>query len=122
MIGDHRGCESCRPIPLRLEQALGNLVDNALVHGGGVVTLRASRQRCSRAARRRTKGRGFPPGVLGPAFDRFSRADEARSGGGTGLGLAIVALIARAHGGEAHIESWADGGADVWLSLATLLS
>ena len=44
-------------------------------------------------------GAGFPPGFVDRAFDRFSRADEARGRGGTGLGLAIVELIARAHGG-----------------------
>ncbi len=47
------------------------------------------------------EGPGFPHGFLERAFDRFSRADDARTAGGTGLGLAIVELIARAHGGEA---------------------
>ncbi len=44
------------------------------------------------------------------AFDRFSRADEARGRGGTGLGLAIVDVIARAHGGEAGLANRAGGG------------
>ena len=43
-------------------------------------------------------GPGFPPDFVARAFDRFSRADEARGRGGTGLGLAIVELIAQAHG------------------------
>jgi signal transduction histidine kinase len=38
------------------------------------------------------------------AFERFTRADEARSGPGAGLGLAIVELVARAHGGQPYIE------------------
>ena len=46
-------------------------------------------------------GPGFPPAFLERAFDRFSRADEARSRGGAGLGLSIVGLIAEAHGGKA---------------------
>ena len=55
-------------------------------------------------------GAGFPAGFADRAFDRFSRADEARSTPGTGLGLAIVAVIARAHGGD--VDS--GPGADVW--------
>ena len=55
--------------------------------------------------------------VLARAFDRFSRADEARRSGGVGLGLAIVELIARAHGGDAHIVSRASDGTDAWVSL-----
>jgi hypothetical protein len=51
------------------------------------------------------------------AFDRFSRADEARSRGGSGLGLSIVELIARAHGGSAGLRNSPSGGADVWISL-----
>ena len=62
-------------------------------------------------------GPGFPPDFVPRAFDRFSRADEARSPGGAGLGLAIVEAIARAHGGEAQLASGTNGGADVWLSL-----
>jgi len=103
--------------PDRLEQALGNVVDNALQHGAGAVTLWV------RSAGERTElhvtdeGGGFPPAFVERAFDRFSRADEARSERGTGLGLAIVTLIASAHGGEAHAANRPEGGADVWLEL-----
>jgi signal transduction histidine kinase len=45
-------------------------------------------------------GPGFPADFLDSAFERFTRADEGRTGGGAGLGLAIVRAIARAHGGE----------------------
>jgi signal transduction histidine kinase len=62
-------------------------------------------------------GPGFPPEFLGRAFERFARADEARSGDGTGLGLAIVQAIARAHGGTVGASNRAEGGADVWLSI-----
>jgi two-component system, OmpR family, sensor kinase len=51
------------------------------------------------------------------AFDRFTRADDGRGDDGTGLGLAIVRAIARAHGGDAHIASGPEGGADVWLAI-----
>jgi len=63
------------------------------------------------------EGAGFPPAFLERAFERFARADEARTEGGAGLGLAIVQVIAEAHGGAAHASGRPDGGADVWLSL-----
>ena len=62
-------------------------------------------------------GPGFPEEFLDRAFDRFSRADEARAAGGTGLGLSIVSLIAAAHGGGASAANRPGGGADVWISL-----
>jgi signal transduction histidine kinase len=102
--------------PLRLEQALGNLVDNALVYGAGCVTLCAVDTGGAIELHVADEGSGFPPSFADRAFDRFSRADEARNAPGTGLGLAIVALVARAHGGNA-VAGGGDGGADVWLSL-----
>ena len=84
----------------RLEQALGSLVDNALVHGGGAVRLEAGREGGSVALRVSDEGEGFPPDFLPRAFERFSRADQARTTGGAGLGLAIVDAVARAHGGR----------------------
>ena len=102
----------------RLEQALANLVENALTHGAGTVGVFA-RERGDRVELHVTdEGAGFPEGFAARAFDRFSRADEARSRKGTGLGLAIVEVIARAHGGIAVAGEAAGGGADVWISLA----
>ncbi len=102
----------------RLEQAIGNLVENALVHGAGDVVLSA-RLRNGRVELHVTdEGRGLPAGFLPRAFDRFSRSDEARSQGGSGLGLAIVGVIATAHGGDAGVENRPAGGADAWVSLA----
>jgi two-component system, OmpR family, sensor kinase len=98
--------------PARIEQALGNLVDNALHHGAGTVTLSAEQRDGKIELHVRDEGAGFPHGFAERAFDRFSRADDARSERGSGLGLSIVELIARAHGGTAHIR-----GADVWLEI-----
>jgi heavy metal sensor kinase len=103
--------------PVRLEQALGNLVDNALRHGAGPARLHAFERGGRVELHVLDAGPGFRPDFLSRAFERFSRADEARSRGGAGLGLAIVDVIARAHGGSAHAENRAEGGADMWLSL-----
>jgi len=89
---------------LRLEQALGNLVDNALRHGAGKVRVEARRGDGFLQFRVSDEGRGFRPELLPTAFERFTRGDEARERGGTGLGLAIVAAVAKAHGGRAHAE------------------
>ena len=101
----------------RLEQALTNIVENALRYGAGPVTLSATERNASVELHVRDEGPGFPEPFLPRAFERFSRADAARSGGGAGLGLAIVRAIAEAHGGTAGVANRSAGGADVWLSL-----
>jgi two-component system, OmpR family, sensor kinase len=101
---------------LRAEQALGNLVENALRHGRGRILLLARRRDGRVELHVRDEGSGFPPEFIERAFDRFSRSDSARQGPGVGLGLAIVDLIARAHGGSAHAANH-DGGADAWLEI-----
>jgi two-component system OmpR family sensor kinase len=103
---------------LRLEQAIGNLVDNALRHGAGTVLIEA--QRVERAAELHVydQGPGLSADFVPRAFHRFSRADEAHKGGGAGLGLAIVHTIALAHGGTAHVL--AEGKpADIYITLPT---
>jgi two-component system OmpR family sensor kinase len=102
---------------LRLEQALGNLLDNALRHGAGTVVLSAVERDDHVELHARDEGPGFPEGLLPGAFDRFTRGDAARGRGGAGLGLAIVQAIARAHGGQAVAADRPGGGADVWLDL-----
>jgi signal transduction histidine kinase len=102
---------------LRLEQALGNLVDNALRHGAGTIELTATAANGVVELHVRDGGPGFPPEFLGVAFERFTRADPARSSGGAGLGLSIVSVIAAAHGGAAHAVNTSPRGADVWIEL-----
>jgi signal transduction histidine kinase len=103
--------------PRRLEQALGNLVENALVHGSGAIVFAAVPRDAKVELHVRDGGRGFEDAFLDRAFDRFSRADESRSSPGTGLGLSIVYAIASAHGGRAHAANTPSGGGDVWLEL-----
>lgn len=103
---------------LRLEQAVGNLIENSLRHGAGTVTITASANRDRTELRVRDEGNGFPPGFAARAFERFSRADPGRAGTGAGLGLAIVAAIAEAHGGNARLqETKTARGAEVVLLL-----
>ncbi len=106
--------------PSRLEQALGNLVENALRHGAGDVEL-AQRLLGDRVELHVVDhGGGFPPDFLPNAFDRFTRANGSRPRGGTGLGLAIVRAIAHAHHGTVQAVNRATGGADVWITVPAL--
>ena len=102
---------------LRVEQALGNMIENALRHGRGPIGLAATEQAGSVELHVTDEGPGFPPELLDSAFERFSRGDPARGRGGSGLGLAIVEAVAEAHGGGAHAANRERGGADVWISL-----
>jgi signal transduction histidine kinase len=100
---------------LRLEQALGNLVDNALRHGTGAITITAATSDSAAELHVLDEGPGFPDGFGDKAFEPFSRA--APAGEGSGLGLAIVATIVRAHQGEVAAAARTGGGADVWIRL-----
>ena len=99
----------------RLRQLGAILLDNALKYtpAGGTVSLR-----CARAGRWvelsvTDTGPGIPTAEQAKIFDRFVRADSARtrSAGGTGLGLAIAKWIAEAHGGRIAVESHPGHGA-----------
>jgi two-component system OmpR family sensor kinase len=90
--------------PLRVRQAVGNLVDNALRHGEGDIVLRARAGDGGVALEVSDGGAGFAPDIADRAFERFARGDRARTRGGTGLGLAIVRAIAEAHGGRATLD------------------
>jgi signal transduction histidine kinase len=107
---------------LRLDQAVGSMVDNALRYGAGPIDLGASSQAGSVEIHVLDRGEGFPDEFLGRVFERFSRASASNRDGGSGLGLAIVQTVAHAHGGEAYAANREGGGADVWLTLPASLS
>ena len=101
------------PLPVdadreRLDQVLGNLLDNALRHGRGEVVMEARQEDGQVVVRVSDEGGGLPPDFREHAFDRFSRAGGTRADG-RGLGLAIVRAIVRAHGGDVSIDERAPG-------------
>jgi signal transduction histidine kinase len=93
----------------RMVQVLANLVTNALRHtpAGGIITLGAHTERGGIAVTVSDTGEGIAPNVLPRIFDRFYRADNARSQNGdeSGLGLAIVKSIVVGHGGTVDVTS-----------------
>ena len=101
----------------RVEQALGNLLDNAVRYGGGPVTVRVG----DGFLEVDDAGPGVPDEFRSTIFDRFVRGPAANSrggGDGTGLGLAIVAEHAAAHGGRVLLLDRPTGGARFRLEIS----
>jgi len=108
--------------PDRLRQVIDNLLDNAVRYAATgdaiTVTVTAATRSVGAVLEVLDRGPGFPPAFLPNAFDRFSRADEARTdGAGTGLGLAIVASLVGAHGGTVTANNRPGGGASIRIEL-----
>ena len=107
--------------PLGLGQVLVNLLANAVLHNapGVRVTLSLRRDGADAVFTAEDNGRGIPPESLSRIFDRFYRADPARSrdSGGSGLGLAIALQIVRLHDGELTAANRPSGGACFTLRL-----
>jgi signal transduction histidine kinase len=101
----------------RLDRAVTNLLLNAIQHGKPPIEITAHATSGLVEIHVRDHGIGFPPAFLPHAFNRFTQADQARTGTGTGLGLAITAAIARTAGGTYGARNHPSGGADVWLAL-----
>ena len=105
----------------RLEQVLGNLIDNAIkyTNSGGRVAVRAAASRDGVEICVEDSGLGIPAADLPRIFERFYRADKGRSRehGGTGLGLSIVKHIVLAHGGTVRAESELGKGTSVIFQL-----
>ena len=93
----------------RLQEVLYNLLDNAVKYSRetGQIGLRVERSNGEIALSVKDNGLGIEKSDLPRIFERFYRADKARSRelGGTGLGLAIVKHIAQLHGGRVEAES-----------------
>ncbi len=108
--------------PDRLRQVLSNLLDNAIkygrVEGRATVSARALENKRVEISIR-DDGPGIPAEACARIFERFYRADKARSReqGGTGLGLAIVKHVVQAHGGEVRVESEVGAGATFLFTL-----
>ena len=98
-----------RADPMRLEQMLTNLVDNAIKFNreGGTVTVAVAEDNLRSLISVADSGEGIVPENLQRIFERFYRIDRGRTRevGGTGLGLAIVKHLARLHGGEVFVAS-----------------
>ena len=103
--------------PRRLERIVSNLVGNALEHGAKEVSVRLANDNGRAVVEVADDGPGIAPEHLPHLFERFYKADAARSGGGTGLGLAIAQENARLLGGEIHVSSELGSGSRFTLRL-----
>lgn len=99
----------------RLRQVLTNLVDNALGHGAGHITLSARTDRDGVTIEVRDEGDGFSTWFAPRAFERLSRAHPADRSTGSGIGLAIVHAIVDAHGGRSTVTTGAPATVRIWL-------
>jgi two-component system, OmpR family, sensor kinase len=118
---DRHGAVTAPVDPVRLRQAIGNLVDNALRQAsvGGEVAATVRRSSGNVEIHVTDTGPGFPPEFLSRVGEGFSRVDAARGRqtGGAGLGLTIVRTIVQAHGGSLSATNRERGGAEVTISL-----
>jgi signal transduction histidine kinase len=107
----------------QIRQVIDNLLDNALKYSssGGVITVACRLVNGKVAVYVTDTGQGIPADNLPHVFERFYRADKARSrsggSGGTGLGLSIVRSVIKAHGGEISIDSQEGKGTSVRFTL-----
>lgn len=119
VVADGMGTASVDPV--RLRQALGNLIDNGIRHAdaGGLVTVTLLQDQSGLTMTVADSGAGFPPAFLPRAFLPFSRADavRSRSDGGAGLGLAIVQAVVEAHGGTVLARNRPESGGEVVLRI-----
>jgi two-component system OmpR family sensor kinase len=114
VVGDHD----------QLLRVLRNLVTNASLYTrpGGPIAVRAHAERDGVSIQVLDSGPGLPPEEAAHVFERFWRANKARTStsGGSGLGLSIVAAIIEAHGGTVRFDSLVETGSTVtvWLPAA----
>jgi two-component system sensor histidine kinase ResE len=105
----------------RLEQALANLLDNAVRHtpAGGRITLGSTASNGTVRLSVQNSGSYIPPDVAPHIFERFYQVDplKARADGNTGLGLAITREIVEAHGGQVDVRSSREAGTEFVISM-----
>jgi two-component system phosphate regulon sensor histidine kinase PhoR len=108
----------------RIQQVVTNLVHNAIkfTPSGGEVTISAAAGEGEVVVSVHDTGVGIPANDLPRIFERFYKADHARSGGGTGLGLAIAKHIVQGHGGRIWAESIEGRGSTFYFSLPTVIN
>jgi signal transduction histidine kinase len=99
--------------PARVTQAVLQLAQNAVTHGGGSFTIGSLVDPATGELRFTVadRGPGIPATQRDRVFERFGRASEGRGASGSGLGLSIVEAIARAHGGRVELASTPGFGA-----------
>jgi signal transduction histidine kinase len=119
---DERVLVRSEPAPVtsdrtRVDRIVANLIGNALDHGGADVVVRVGRDADGASVEVADNGRGIAPEHLPHVFDRFYRADPARSGPGSGLGLAIARENARLLGGDVEARSEPGTGSHFTLRL-----
>jgi two-component system, OmpR family, osmolarity sensor histidine kinase EnvZ len=103
--------------PLAIERLIANLLDNAVRHGGGEVTIETRAAGDEVILSVLDRGPGIPPGESARLLKPFTRLDLARGTPGAGLGLAIVDRVARGHGGRALLLQRAGGGTEARVTL-----
>lgn len=96
--------------PDKFQQVVGNLVENALRHGEGTVTVTVGPYADGAVVTVCDEGAGIPEAVASRVFGRFWRGGDRR--GGTGLGLYIVKGLVEAHGGSVSVGRGPTGGAE----------
>ena len=119
----HSTARIVRLDPTALRQILSNLIENAVRYTAtGGVTVSATRQQDMLVIAVKDTGIGVAQEHVSRIFERFYRADPARSRaeGGTGLGLAIVRHLVEAHGGRVSAESSPGAGTTVRIRVPTL--
>jgi two-component system, OmpR family, phosphate regulon sensor histidine kinase PhoR len=105
--------------PKRMEQVLVNLLHNAVkfTPPGGEIRVSAYQDSKNVVFTVKDTGVGIAPDALPRIFERFYKADRARSGGGTGLGLSIARHLVEAHGGRIWADSIVSQGSTFYFSL-----
>ena len=122
-MGTEQAMNEVRADPPRMEQVLVNLIHNAVkfTRPGGEVVLAANAESDFVCFSVSDNGVGIASEDLERIFERFYKADRARSGGGTGLGLSISRHLVEAHGGKIWAESSEGQGSTFYFTIPVAL-